>query len=249
MKIFKSLIAIVLLISTIFSISACTLFYSPSGENGINKRENIDIVLHNGNETKTCTVVTKEIATVDLFHKPGYYFKGYFSAETGGEQYFDSKGKSLVEWKKTFPTTLYAQWESIYDMSYKSEEYFTTKALAGDGATGRTLELPNEFVAAISDNPSAKMKMTIDFKAKYVSNWDDDPLTLTIQDVSGSSGERIARSSTPLTDNYQSYNFEFTFEAHKLKNGEFYWWMNNNSAGYFVTFYIKDFSYTLSFVE
>ena len=250
MKLFKSIITFVLLLSTIFSVSSCSLFYSPEGGGGMfNKNEDVELVLHNGTETKTCTVQTGKIVSVDLFHNPGYLFKGYFSAETGGEQYFDSKGASLVAWKSSFPTALYAQWENIYDMSYESQEYFVTKALAGEGATGRTFELPSEFVAAISDNPSAKMKMTIDFKAKYVSDWSKYPLTLTVQDKAGAEGEKIGKASKNLSSDYQSYSFEFEFDARLLRNGEFYWWMNNNSSGYFVTFYIKDFSYTLSFVE
>ena len=255
MKKFKAILSIILVVLTIFTASSCSLFYNPSGKNTHTNEdvetiinEDVEITIYNENEANTYNVKTEEIAVVDTFSKPGYRFKGYYSQIENGEQYFDSDGKSLVNWKKSFPKTLYAQWESIYDMSYTSQEYYTEAKGSRDGM-GITLELPDEFKSAISDNPSAKIKLTINMKAKYISDWSNYPLTVSVRDKSGADGEKIAQDSAPLGDEYQNYNFEFTFEAHKLKNGKFYVWMNNKGFQYYICMYVKDLSYSLEFVE
>lgn len=261
MKKIKLFLTILLVVSTVFSISSCSLFYNPTvnagdptnnGSNPTNDadftNEEVTITIYNDEDVNTFSVTTGKIAIVDTFSKPSYRLKGYYSQKDGGEQYFDGEGKSLVNWKKSFPTTLYAQWESIYHMSYESEEYYNNPKESRDGI-GITFELPDEFKSAISDNPSAKIKLSIDMKAKYVSDWSEYPITVSIRDMAGAQGEKIAQDTKPLGAEYQNYNFEFTFDAYKLKNGEFYVWMNNKGFQYFICMYIKDLSYSLEFVE
>jgi uncharacterized repeat protein (TIGR02543 family) len=43
----------------------------------------------------------------------GFVFTGYFSASTGGTQYYDATMTSLLNWDKTVATTLYAQWDVL----------------------------------------------------------------------------------------------------------------------------------------
>ena len=43
----------------------------------------------------------------------GYDFKGYFSAATGGTQYYDARGKAVTECDFGENTSLYAQWEAV----------------------------------------------------------------------------------------------------------------------------------------
>lgn len=248
MKAFKTFIACVLLVSTIFTFSAC--FFGGSGnDNGMfNKTEDVELTLHNDDESKTVTVRTGSTAFVELFHKPGYSFKGYFSKEEGGEQYFDGDGKSLVSWKKEFPTELYAQWESIYDMSFKSGTFYT-KEEASYGGIANIYDLPKEFVKVIENNPSAKMKIIVEFDAKYSSNWNEYPVSVDVREIPGIDGEILDKESKPLSDQYQSYRFELVFDAHKLINDEFYLFINNNGSRYYVCMYVKNFTYTLAFVE
>ena len=55
--------------------------------------------------------------------KTGFDFKGYFSAPTGGTQYYNSSGVGVKNWDIAADTTLYAQWEtsiSVADISAPS---------------------------------------------------------------------------------------------------------------------------------
>lgn len=51
------------------------------------------------------------LANTTIPTKTGYDFKGYFSAPTGGTQYYNSSGVGVKNWDIAADTTLYAQWE------------------------------------------------------------------------------------------------------------------------------------------
>ena len=70
--------------------------------------------------------------------KTGYDFKGYFSASTGGTQYYNSLGVGVKNWDIAADTTLYAQWETSLSVA----------AIAAPSAilTGSKLNLTNPTV-------------------------------------------------------------------------------------------------------
>lgn len=55
----------------------------------------------------------------NLPKKTGYAFQGYFTATSGGIQYYKADGTSAKKWDKTSGATLYAQWTPItYKITY-----------------------------------------------------------------------------------------------------------------------------------
>ena len=85
--------------------------------------------------------------------------------------------------------------------------------------------------------------------AKYSSNWNEYPVSVDVREIPGIDGEILDKGSKPLSDQYQSYRFELVFDAHKLINDEFYLFINNNGSRYYVCMYVKNFTYTLTFVK
>lgn len=62
--------------------------------------------------TATYNAAMPSIAN-NLPKKTGYTFNGYFTATSGGTQYYTAKGTGARNWDKTAATTLYAQWNVI----------------------------------------------------------------------------------------------------------------------------------------
>jgi|GEM_PF-4891233 Listeria-Bacteroides repeat domain (List_Bact_rpt). len=50
-------------------------------------------------------------ANIAVPTQTGYGFKGYYSAASGGTQYYDASGTAVKNWDIAADTTLYAQWE------------------------------------------------------------------------------------------------------------------------------------------
>lgn len=86
--------------------------------------------------------------------RPGYTFAGYYSATSGGTQWYDANGNSVRTFDLTADTTWYAQWtinsyvltidpnggtwNSSTSTSTASQNYATTKAIAAPTRTGYT---------------------------------------------------------------------------------------------------------------
>lgn len=56
-------------------------------------------------------------ANIAVPTKTGYAFKGYYSAASGGTQYYDASGAAVKNWDVAADTTLYAQWEEQCSVS------------------------------------------------------------------------------------------------------------------------------------
>ena len=251
MKIFKSLIAIVLLISTIFSISACTLFYSPTKENNksASKKTQTTITVYDGDKASNFEVKYGEQAEITALTKVGYYLLGYYTEATGGEKYFDSNGKSTQIWQENMPNTFYAHWASISGMSYDSEVDCTDEAkrLRID-STYLYYELPENFKNAIKGNLNEDLNVTVHFKAKEVLNGilsSYAPVTIKLQDGSGDSASVCAKETLTPPNEYESYNLNFTVDAGNFKNGIVYVIFDLGKR--YVHLYLKDISITTSF--
>ena len=67
-----------------------------------------------GDVAETTQVVTVGNAyTLPVPQKEGHHFNGWFDSETGGVQYTDAQGASLVKWSEYENKTLYAQYTAI----------------------------------------------------------------------------------------------------------------------------------------
>ena len=80
--------------------------------------------------------------------RTGYVFMGYYSATTGGTQYYSSNLDSMRNWDKTSETTLYAQWAQSYVVTLNKSggAFGTNSVIAVNGQpmpTGHNIYAPD----------------------------------------------------------------------------------------------------------
>lgn len=114
----KSLLILLVLVIALCGVcfTACDWFESSTTNSSARKT---DITVYTDNESEEYSIKIGEIATINTTTKNGYYLKGFYTQRNGGEMYFDCYGDAVAKWEEGFPTTFYAQWESV--IGYKSE--------------------------------------------------------------------------------------------------------------------------------
>ena len=126
--------------------------------------------------------------------KPGYVFAGYWdTTKAGGKQYYDKDMKSVRNWDKTSPATLWAKWET----AVKVKVTFSKNGGAGGdnyvtATYGAAMPTPRKAPTrsgwtfagywdsvAMDANGTPKGKQYYDAKMKSVRSWDKtSPATL-----------------------------------------------------------------------
>ena len=252
MKLLKSIIAVILLISTLFSLTACSLFYNPlkndGNDSGIGKKKT-NITVYNGGSATQFEVEYGKEAQITPHSKKGYYLLGYYTEAKGGEKYFDSNGKSTKAWEKDMPSTFYAQWASISNLTYKSEVNCTEKAKTlGFYSTSFSYKLSEDFVNAINSNLNEELNITVHFKAKeklsgVLSSY--APVTVRLQDGSSDSASVYGSQTVSPPSEYKSYDLDFSVDAESFKKGTVCVVFD---LGYtYTSLYLMDISITASF--
>lgn len=108
------------------------------------------------------------LPTITVPVKEGYVFDGYWSAISGGTQYYDTKGAAIAGKTLTSTTTLYARW--------KENSYSITYELDGGSITGEpTTRLYSK--AAVIPRPT---KADHVFMGWQVNNGVDRPVDYTV---------------------------------------------------------------------
>jgi len=85
----------------------------------------------------TTATYTKSLPDIDVPVRTGYTFDGYWTASTGGTQYYSADGTSVKDWDIASDTTLYAHWNlDSYTVKYYDGSAAITKksenAVIGD---------------------------------------------------------------------------------------------------------------------
>lgn len=127
---------------------------------------------------------------IDVPTRTGYTFVGYFDAETGGTQYYNSDGSSTKNWDKTSDTTLYAKWTAktsnvSLDGNGTTNTGHTTSTTATYGSP-----MPNNIILPTRDGYTfagyfdAKEDGTkyynSDISNKSARNWDKEDANVTL---------------------------------------------------------------------
>lgn len=252
MKKIKTTLTIVLMVTMIFSISGCSLFYNPTkndGNNSSNKNNKTTITIYDGDISNEFEVEYGKQAEVTALTKQGYYLLGYYTEPNGGEKYFDLNGKSMQVWQENMPTTFYAHWASISGLTYNSEVDCTDEAESlSFYSTCFYYELPDDFKNAINGNLNKDLNVTVHFKAKeklsgVLSSY--APVTIRLQDGSGDSASTYAKQKLTPTKEYESYDLNFTVDAGSFKKGVVYVIFDLGYAN--TNLYLKDISITTRF--
>ena len=238
------------LIITVSALSSC--FFEPNSNEGSgtqNKLTEVTVTLINSKSSEDIIAKLNQQLVITPPTKTGCYFTGYYDNDNGGTCYINEKGTSNSVWQKDFPSTLYAQWESISGMTYHSEVGCEDDPLNfGFYDAGYVFELPANFQNAIKGNLSETLKITAHFKAKevvgFITSYAD--LDVKLRDGSGKGGTTFAKQTIRPGKEYTSYNLEFTTTAEAFKKGDVYLIFDLGYAN--TDLYIKDISITVSFV-
>ncbi len=71
-----------------------------------------------GGSASVTATFNQKLPTATMPTKDGYKFNGYYSAQTGGDQYYDMNGTPVKVWSVDEAATLYAQWTAVeYDIT------------------------------------------------------------------------------------------------------------------------------------
>ena len=262
MKIFKSLIAIVLLISTIFSISACTLFYSPK-ENKEKTNSNITIIYPDSQETVVFDKVKEN--KIEPKYIDGKILEGYYANENGnGIEYIDFLGRA-IDWQNEYPTTLYAV--------YKDADYtvkYTSKIQRDEdpqytyyyyGATKTKYKFENfgnlqistveneEFAKLLYANSSKKVKITAYAEMKKIGSVKDENTSVISITVGNDKLDKTEKKS--IHEEYMSISTSSIIKAKQLISGsnDIYVYVGYGYSTLSSDTLVKNVYITIEFVE
>ncbi|MDR0455822.1 MAG: InlB B-repeat-containing protein [Treponema sp.] len=139
----------------------------------------------------------------------GYYFNGYYKAQTGGTMYYNADLSSATNWNKRDDTTLFARWISIADYygftNIGNDDYFahftkTAPVIDGIGDDPAWEKSPWRPISYewMYNPPYSRVKSPEDFSGKYKIVWTADRLYILaeiIDDIISTT-----RANTPYTN-------------------------------------------------
>ncbi|MBQ3041511.1 MAG: hypothetical protein IJD42_07945 [Clostridia bacterium] len=260
MKIFKSLIAIVLLISTIFSISACTLFYSPK-ENKEKTNSNITIIYPDSQETVVFDKVKEN--KIEPKYIDGKILEGYYANENGnGIEYIDFLGRA-IDWQNEYPTTLYAVYKDAdYTVKYTSKiqrdedpeyskyYYGATKTKYNFGNFGNLDMVSNEeFAKLLYADSSKKVKITAYAEVKRIGSTRDENGALISIKVGADSLDVVEKDT--IHGSYMPISTSSVIKAKQLISGNnnIYVYVGYRASTLSSETLVKNVYITIEFVE
>jgi Listeria-Bacteroides repeat domain (List_Bact_rpt). len=225
----KTTIVILLLITTASILIGC------SSSIAFTPKEEARVTLYNDGMSVTETFNIGELAFITPFMKEGYYMKGLYTENSGGEQYFNSDGLSLDVWKKDNPTTLYAQWESLAGYSCNTSVRFSVNLpisfnevssfSGGYGSYSYELYLSDTMTTIIQGNLERNIEIKLSFKVEADINTSIfgsvSSFHFTVYDSLSGGAETlyISQSYDIFTNQYIEISITFTTQAQLIKKG------------------------------
>lgn len=212
--------------------------------------KNIDININVDGSINTFMVTEGQIANVTSFTKPGYYLKGVFDKNEGGVKYFDSNGESTTVWQKTYPTTLYAQWGELSELSKTLATKFSEEASYYTWSVNLAWALPSDFVNAVKGNLAENIVVTLSFRLKEGSSTifstNNKTTRITLKSTTGDDAETFGtKTAQSYTNNYTDYQLEWCVPARCAKDGRII--IEFNRGNDFNETYIRDAVVTVGF--
>ncbi|MBE5730815.1 MAG: hypothetical protein E7350_02550 [Clostridiales bacterium] len=243
------------MIAIITSLTACSIF-----SNQVNNNENNGddkpapqtqtITVYNSDTPKTYTVTLGEIAKIDIFTKPGFYFAGAYDSADGGTKYFDGDGNSTMVWGEGNPDTYYVRFESIstlmFTQTLRDEEPYKW----AHGGFWTEFILNDEMKRAINGNLDTDLTVNISFDAACEQAWQLDNVYLTNMKSGGINHMCISsQAEGQLLSNgaYKTFSNTFTIKAKEFKNGEVYLYIHNSTLVGNTKYFVKNITLDIKF--
>ena len=239
-------------------VTLCLLILSVSACGGTEKAgEGITestLTLYNGEESVQYVAQYGREASVSVPQKSGYYFLGYFDAENGGTKYIDGSGRSTKKWEKSDPTALYAQWDSVSNLS-REISVFGNEPEQGNAGGQRTatVQLDEELRAAIQGNATYKLKIEYRVDLKTGDNWDPSPIAMYIKGYDNAGAEKHdVFTLTPVAGEFSTFEGSAAIPAGDFVDGNLYVVLMNtkaqNGSLAWPTYYSRNLTLKLSLV-
>ena len=211
-------------------------------------------VISDGQETAYDIVIGSK-AQIDVIAKPGYYFAGAYDKYVGGTQYFDAEGQAVMSsWSKGSPSTYYARFVSIYDLTFnqilRDEDPYSWV----DGLVNFEFTLSEEMQKAINANLDADLNVTISFDGKHTNGYGWTRGFLSNLKTGGEHfylfGEDGGAATCLGKGQYESLTRDFTMKAKLLKDGKLYFYLDTPLIAWRTWKYsVKNLNLTITFVQ
>lgn len=222
-KIFILILVICIGFGSCLVLTACNAI-GPQEEIKNKQDKNIDLNIIVDGSVSTFMVTEGQVANVTSFTKPGYYLMGIYDQNEGGTRYFDSSGESTTVWQKTYPTTLYAQWGKIGELSKMLGAKFQEEAYEYTWAVNLIWAIPSDFLNAVNGNLTKDITITLSFRLKEGSSTifdtNNNISLITLKSTTGDDAETFGTKTVQsYTGNYTEYQLEWCVPARCVKGG------------------------------
>ncbi len=246
-----------LLLSSIIAVSMTACFDSNSSQESSDQyssssaKKTQTITIYNGSTPTEYTVTLGETATIDVFTKPKYYFKGAYDSVEGGTKYFNSDGASTMIWGAGNPDTYYTQFGSIYDLTYSANQLDETPYRWNGTATKYVeFELDEQFKKAITQNLDENLKIDVSFQLSCDKNWDFQQAWLTNM-TQGGEKTVLLKNTTLVGEQYSSTSTSNILSARLFQSGKIYVGFHalDSNLMNLAYYYVKNIIVSVSFAN
>lgn len=242
-------------IMIISSLTACSIFSnqpdsSGSGGGGDDPQPKTQTInIFNGDTPTTYTVTLGEVAEIDVFTKPGYYFVGAYDSAEDGTKYFDGNGNSTMVWGAGNPDTYYVRFESIYNLTYTAKQR-EEDPYKWNGVSEKyvTFAFSDELKNAVSANLDANVVVNVSVDISCDSSWSFKDIDLkTLK--SGGETYVLGENEQLAGGTYKTFTYSATIPTRLLQSGEIHLYLkgldsNLINAAYY---YYKNVSIAITF--
>ncbi len=216
----KKVIAILLVLSMLFSLGAC--FDKPQ------EPASETIIIHDGDKRfEVQANFDKDLNIIKTYEqiysgKKDYYIEGVYDAKTDGEKYFDQEGDCRAIWSKNFPKDFYVRWENLDNYKIVDDYWWggeTTPTEYECRLNEDSFRYNRHYWSAqngyssnyliINNNRDRIMDVNVKFRAKISGGGQNAPDAIYLQLCDGKDDgkEVYAEKSGSITTTYRDYEF------------------------------------------
>ena len=246
-------IVLTLTLCLLFSfLTGCSLF-ADKNEVGEGYTQST-LTLYDGETSTQYVAKYGEKASITVSTKKGYYLEGYFDAQEGGTKYIDGEGKSLFDWEKSFPTTLYARWSDVSTLVQEVSVFDNEPKDGGSsGQRTATIELNDALKSALKSNANGKIKIEYSIDLKTGSGWTPSPIGMYVKGYDNSGAERYeVFTHTPTVGEFSTFTGSVEIAVADFVDGNIYIVVWNtkaqNGAWAYPVYYSRNLTLKISFV-
>lgn len=251
-KLIRSIVLTLTLCLLFSFITGCSLF-ADKNEVGEGFTQST-LTLYDGDNSTQYVAKYGEKTTITVSTKKGYYLEGYFDAQEGGTKYIDGEGKSLLNWEKSFPTTLYARWSDISTLIQQISVFGNEPEDGGfGGQRTATVELSDELKSALKSNFDEKIKIEYTIDLKTGSGWTASPIGMYVMGYDNYGAERYeVFTHTPTVGEFSTFTGSVEIAAADFVDGNIYIVVWNtkaqNGSWAYPVYYSRNLTLNISIV-